>query len=564
MQADLPLTVQIERVKHIPILPTLLAVICQTTGMGFAVVARVTSDRWIACQVRDEIQFGLEAGGELPIETTICQQIQDTHHPVLIEHVQKSQVYCQHPTPALYGFQSYISFPIFLPSGEFFGTLCAIDPQPTQLDTVKIKGLFTAFTELIAFHIQQLDTLEQARAMLTQQVKAHQLMEQAAQVMQQADQRKDEFLAMLAHELRNPLATVRSGLAILAVSQEPGPMTEKAVGMMNRQVNHLVHMVDDLLDVSRISRGKIELKTERVNLVVLVQQAIESVRSLFQQGRRLHVELPTGPIYLAGDATRLAQVVTNLLTNGARYTDEQGSVWLRLHHQDGEAILVVRDNGIGLPADQFSSIFELFTQVDNSLARSKGGLGLGLTLVKRLVELHGGRVAAQSAGLDQGSTFTVHLPTVAVVTGGTRKPIAETPGKAGVLRILVIDDNADAAMTLGMLLKLKGYEVHTRTSGRAGIEAAEQGQPEAILLDIGMPELDGYETCRQIRQQPWGQHIVVIALTGYGQEEDQQRTQAAGFDGHLVKPVDLTVLLNLMAKLLHLKQANSESDEVTD
>lgn len=384
--------------------------------------------------------------------------------------------------------------------------------------------------------------------------------------LQQADRRKDEFLAMLAHELRNPMATIRSGLQILALSgseETVGSPTVAAstVAMMNRQTDQLVRLVDELLDVSRISQGKIELHKERVNLVEVVGQAAESVRALYQaQGKRLQVDLGGRPIYLEGDATRLTQIVVNLLTNGARYTSSDGQVWLKLTHQDNEAILRVSDNGIGLKAEQLETIFELFMQVDNSAARSKGGLGLGLTLVKRLVEMHGGRVDAQSAGLGQGSTFTVHLPTLATAMEDIPKADLPMNDSSSSQRILVVDDNVDAGLTLSMLLKLKGYEAHTRTSGRAGIEAAQALQPSAILLDIGMPDLDGYATSRLIREQVWGQDMVIIALTGYGQEEDRQRTRAAGFNGHLVKPVDLALLTKLLTDLLGDGAAKAKSN----
>ena len=393
----------------------------------------------------------------------------------------------------------------------------------------------------------------------------------AEDALRTADQRKDEFLAMLAHELRNPMSTLRSGLQILAITDGKDQTSSETIAMMNRQTDHLVRLVDDLLDVSRISQGKIELKKSRVNLVDLVSQAAQAVQGFYQeQGRRLSVELPTAPIYIEGDGARLTQVVTNLLTNGARYTGKNGQVWLSLDQQGGrnvpaapayrgnrasptdrqEAVLRVRDNGIGLTAEQQVTIFELFVQVDNSLARSKGGLGLGLTLVKRLVELHGGQVDAQSEGLGKGSTFHVHLPTLTPAPQPSLSPVKGQPDEIPTQRILVVDDNADAALTLSMLLRLKGYEVHTRTSGQAGLDAAEGLHPAAILLDIGMPGMDGYETCRLLREQSWGRSVVVIALSGYGQEEDRQRTKAAGFDGHLVKPVDLGALLVFLTSLL--------------
>ncbi|WP_128546259.1 PAS domain S-box protein [Larkinella soli] len=371
------------------------------------------------------------------------------------------------------------------------------------------------------------------------------------QALREADGRKDEFLAMLAHELRNPMSTIRSGLQILSLTAGDPETMLSTVVMINRQTDHLVRLVDDLLDVSRISRGKIELQKQRVNVVDIVRQTAQAIEPLYQpQDRRLTVGLPAAGIYVDGDATRLAQVVTNLLTNGLRYTRPGGQVWLSLAHRAGEAILEVRDNGIGLVKDQLSTIFELFVQVDNSPARSQGGLGLGLTLVKRLVELHGGRVEAQSEGLGQGSTFTVHLPTLHKAAESQPTSPERSTDQAVRQRLLVIDDNPDAAMTLSLLLKLKGFEMHTRNSGQAGLEAAESLAPRAILLDIGMPDLDGYETCRLIRQQSWGRAMIIIALTGYGQDEDRQRTQEAGFDGHLVKPVDLEVLLKLVNELL--------------
>lgn len=381
----------------------------------------------------------------------------------------------------------------------------------------------------------------------------------AEEQLHEADRRKDEFLAMLAHELRNPMSTIRSGLQVLTLKAGEDKLVNLTVTMMNRQTDHLVRLVDDLLDVSRISQGKIELRKQRENLVDLVSQAAEAINLLYrEQGRHLQVDLPAEPIHLEGDATRLMQVVANLLTNGLRYTLPGGQVWLSLEHQDGpalqpEAIIRVSDNGIGLAPHQLSVIFDLFVQVDNSLARSKGGLGLGLTLVKRLVEMHGGRVEAQSEGLGKGSTFSVYLPTaretLPPASGMDEKRATQSSGN----RILVVDDNTDVASTLSLLLTLRGYEVHTRHSGRAAIDAIEALQPTTILMDIGMPELDGYATCRLIRQRPQGRQLIVIALTGYGQEEDRQRTWEAGFDAHLVKPVDLGTLTTLLDSLFENK-----------
>ena len=375
--------------------------------------------------------------------------------------------------------------------------------------------------------------------------------QQAQEALRQANRHKDEFLAMLAHELRNPLATVRNGLTILSLPSEPDglthqTMTAATVAMMNRQVTHLVHMVDDLLDVSRISRGNIELKRERLDWGVLVAEAVEAMHPEYETRHKgLHLASSPTSLLVDGDATRLGQVITNLLTNGLRYTGEEGQVWVGLQAEQGQAVLRVSDNGLGLSADQLGVIFDLFVQVDQSLARSQGGLGVGLTLAQRLVQQHGGRIEAHSGGLGQGSEFVVFLPLVEEPSPeqamGTRSVFP--PSRP---RILVIDDNADAALSLSMLLKLKGYEVQSRLSGQAGLQAADEWRPGVIVCDISMPGLDGYQTARLIREQPWGAAIYLLALTGYGQAEDKQRSEAAGFDAHLVKPVDMAELLGIV------------------
>ena len=370
------------------------------------------------------------------------------------------------------------------------------------------------------------------------------------QALRDADKRKDEFLAMLAHELRNPMSTIRSGLQILTSIHGNDQTSSATLAMMNRQTDHLVRMVDDLMDVSRISQGKIELKRERLDLGSLVSAAVEAIRPQFDTSQKsLRLSPPSSALFVYGDPTRLTQVVTNLLTNGLRYTDKQGQVWIRLAETGGEVLLEVNDNGVGLSQSQLTSIFELFVQADTSLARSMGGLGVGLTLAKRLVELHQGRLEAGSPGLGQGSTFTMYLP---LAEGLKSERLADevTTSSAEKLRLLVIDDNADAALMLSMLLRLKGYDVHTRSSGQAGIQAAESLRPAVILCDIGMPELDGYATCRLIREQSWGQSMCLIALTGYGGEADKELAREAGFDGHLVKPVSTGTLLTLLTNLL--------------
>lgn len=372
---------------------------------------------------------------------------------------------------------------------------------------------------------------------------------EAEQALKEASRRKDEFLAMLAHELRNPMATIRNGLEIFLLTNSLDSQTQTLVHMMNRQTNHLVRMVDDLLDVSRISRGKIELRKERVNVVELVRQGIDSVGYHFQAKKQdFQIRLPEQPIEMEGDATRLVQVITNLLNNANRYTPALGQITLSVEHQGREVIIQVADTGIGLESHQLSAIFDLFVQVDNSLARTQGGLGIGLTLVKQLVEEHGGSIQAHSKGLGQGSTFSVYLPTLTLAKASLSDQ-ADTISQTTLPRILLVDDNADTLLSLGMLLKHKGYEIHSRTSGEEGLVAAEILKPNVLLLDLGMPGMDGYETCRQIRSQPWGRDLFIVAVSEYGQKEDQRKAEEAGFNRYLTKPVSLEVLLQLLNSL---------------
>lgn len=375
----------------------------------------------------------------------------------------------------------------------------------------------------------------------------------ADEALRLADRRKDEFLAMLAHELRNPMSTLHNTLLLLSLTkgQDGSLPLDKAVDMMTREVGHLNRMVDDLLDVSRITRGKIELRKQRLDLSKLVAQAIEGVRPEFSRREQtVTLDLPPTAIWVDGDATRLTQVVRNLAVNAAKYTPNGGQISVLLEKAGGQAELRIRDNGIGIAADQLRAIFEVFVQVSTSLDRPQGGLGLGLAVVKQLVELHQGQVAVDSPGLGQGSEFRVTLPLLPdraplpprTDTGSTQPVEAQ--------RILVVDDNAYLTLTTAMLLRMKKFEVHTRLSGLEALEAVELLQPAVVLLDLGMPEMDGYETARRLRQLPWGRHGIIVALTGYGGEEDKQRTKAEGFDGHLTKPVDLNDLTDLLTSLL--------------
>lgn len=367
--------------------------------------------------------------------------------------------------------------------------------------------------------------------------------------LKETDRRKDEFLATLAHELRNPLAPIRNGLQVLRLSGAGGGMIDEARSMMERQLSQMVRLVDDLLDVSRITRNKLELRKERVSLAAVIQCAVETSRPLVEQAEHeLLVTLPSAPVHLDADLTRLAQVFSNLLNNAAKYTEPGGRIELTAAVSDSEVVVRVLDNGLGIPANALARIFEMFSQVDGNLERAQGGLGIGLTLVRRLVEMHGGTVEAHSHGKGKGSEFVVRLPFVDTAVQSGKSPGDDNLLKTAKRRILVVDDNKDSAMTLGMMLKLMGNETHTAYDGLAAVEAAEKFRPDFILLDIGLPKLNGYEACRRIREQSWSNGIVIVALTGWGQDEDRRRSKEAGFDHHLVKPLEIDTLETLLRK----------------
>ncbi len=368
----------------------------------------------------------------------------------------------------------------------------------------------------------------------------------------EADRRKDEFLAMLAHELRNPLAPLRNGLQIMRLSSGSGTAAEQARAMMERQLGQMVHLVDDLLDVSRISRGKLELRKERVELAAVLNNAVETSRPLIDSsGHQLTVRLPSEPVLVDADVTRLGQVFANLLQNAAKYSERGGRIGLTAERQGSDVAVSVTDTGVGIPPDMLPRIFDMFAQVDRSLERSQGGLGIGLTLVKRLVEMHGGSVEAKSEGHGRGSEFVVRLPVVSSLVEEVEPPTetGQPICPSAQCRILVADDNEDSAASLAMMLQIMGNEVRTAKDGLQAVEAAAAFQPDVILLDIGMPRLNGYEACRRIREQPGGQKAVLIALTGWGQDEDKRRSAEAGFHHHLVKPVDPAALGELLAGL---------------
>ncbi|HSC24336.1 MAG TPA: ATP-binding protein [Casimicrobiaceae bacterium] len=363
--------------------------------------------------------------------------------------------------------------------------------------------------------------------------------------LKEADRRKDEFLATLAHELRNPLAPIRMGIHILRLSGADAP-ARPVLPMMERQLQHLTRLLDDLLDVSRITRDKIALRIERVDLRKVVQLAIETSSPLIDEMHHaLGVDLPDEPLWVDADLVRLAQVFGNLLGNAAKYTPEGGRIAVRAQRRGDDVEVFVRDNGYGIPPERLESIFDMFTQLDSPLAKHGTGLGIGLSLAKRLVALHHGSIEAKSAGTGRGSEFRVTLPAAPVRADDVPSESTE-PASPAKCRTLVVDDNRDAASSLAMFLELAGHEVRVAYDGERALHLAEQFQPYIVFLDLGMPGIDGYEVCRRLRATPWGRATRLIAVTGWGQDEDQRQSALAGFDLHLVKPVDPETLAALL------------------
>jgi CheY-like chemotaxis protein/nitrogen-specific signal transduction histidine kinase len=386
---------------------------------------------------------------------------------------------------------------------------------------------------------------------ITERKEAEEAQSRLLAALSDADRRKDEFLATLAHELRNPLAPMRNALQIIRLSTYREDR-EQALALTERQLEQMVRLVDDLMDVSRITRGKVELRKERVELARVVQQAVETSRPLIEaMGHNLTLDITPMPIFVNGDLTRLAQVFANLLNNSAKYTERGGRITLRVERQGSDAVVSVRDTGVGIPAHMLPKVFEIFTQGERSLERAQGGLGVGLSLVKGLVEMHGGGVEARSGGIGKGSEFVVRLPVVHSKGGQQRDDEADQTPAAPMVRrrILVADDNRDSADSLALLLKIMGNETQTAHDGLEVLEVAASFRPEVILLDIGMPKLNGYETARRIREQPWAKNVLLVAQTGWGQDDDKRLSKESGFDVHMVKPVEPAALQKLLAGL---------------
>jgi signal transduction histidine kinase/DNA-binding response OmpR family regulator len=463
-------------------------------------------------------------------EGSACAQAMHSGERVIIEDVNLDAAFEPHrPIAAAVGYRAVQSTPLKDRDGTVIGMLSThfrTPHRPSERDE--------RLLDLYARHAA--DLVERFRY---------------EEALKDTDRRKDEFLATLAHELRNPLAPLRTGLQLMKLARNDLKAVEQSRTMMERQVEQMVRLIDDLLDLSRISRGKIALQMTRTLLATAVRNAVETSRPVIEgAGHVLTLNVPDEPIYVDADEIRLAQVFANLLNNAAKFTDRGGRIRLAVEQQGSEAVVTVEDNGMGIPAHMLPKVFEMFTQVDRSLEKSQGGLGIGLSIAKRLVEMHGGSIAAASGGHGMGSTFTVRLPVVLSPTSGEPGNGSDEKAKpAARRRILVVDDNRDATISLAMMLNLMGNETRTAHDGVEAVDVAASFKPDVILLDIGMPKLNGYDACHRIRQQPWGKSVVIVACTGWGQEEDKRRSEEAGFDRHMVKPVEPAALEKLLAGL---------------
>lgn len=472
-----------------------------------------------------------------PFIRTLCDFTSKAIEPVVIDDVAAES---RMAFPSNAPFVSAVSVPVF--RGKKPYGILVLHKSVRQGFSDETVRVLQSVANMLGFAVER-EHLEQ------------QLRHRAESLAEEA-QRKDEFLAMLAHELRNPLAPIRNAVQIIRMKGFASPSVQQANEIIDRQVQQMVRLVDDLLDVSRISRGKVQLRIEKTDLNSIVARAVESVRPLIDARKHeltLAMAMPT--VWLNGDSARLVQILSNLLNNAAKYTDSGGRLWLTAERSGDDAVLRVRDSGIGIRSDLLPKIFDLFVQSDRDLDRSEGGLGIGLTLARRLVEMHGGSLSATSAGLGLGSEFVVRLPALVeseriseTASGGETRKIPPAARR----RVLVVDDNVDAAASLAMLLQLQMHEVHLAHDGQSALAEAEKFRPEVIFLDIGLPGMDGYEVARTLRRKIGHEDLVLVAMTGYGQEDDRRASQAAGFDGHLVKPADLAAVSG------YLKHVNFE------
>lgn len=456
--------------------------------------------------------------------TSICGVVAERSEAIVLTDVQSSTDRAAASIRAL-GVQAYVCNPL-IAGGRVVGTLSFGSRSKRAFAQDEVEFLET-ITQYVAVADERLRLIEQLR---------------------EADRRKDTFMATLAHELRNPLAPIRNAVQLLKARGPQDPKFVWCRNVIDRQVHHMARLLEDLLDVSRISRSKLELRKERVALASVIDVAVETSRPVIEAGRHeLSVSLPSGSLCVDGDPVRLAQIFSNLLNNAAKYTPEEGKIALSAERRGAVVIVSVKDNGIGITSDMLPKVFDMFAQATPALERAQGGLGIGLSLVKGLVELHGGKVSARSDGMNGGSEFRVELP-IASVPQESKSHENGAPALVVKHRVLVVDDNVDNADSLAALLEIMGSEVRTAYDGEQALRMAESFKPTVMLLDIGMPRMNGYQVCRRLRELPWGRAIWLIAMTGWGQAEDRRRSREAGFDHHLVKPVDNNALVKLLAE----------------
>jgi signal transduction histidine kinase/CheY-like chemotaxis protein len=473
----------------------------------------------------------LEAVSDVPPRAGACGMCFSERRRIIVEDVETDPIFAPYLAEARRaGFRAVHSTPLIARSGKAIGVLSTYFRKPHRPSERELRLVDLCARQAVEF-------IENARLYAC---------------LREIDQAKNDFLATLAHELRNPLAPIRNALHLLQLKGPADPELVDARDIIDRQLRQMTRLVDDLLDIARISNGKLNLRRERIELAQVVQSALEISRPLIiARGHELTVSVPAEPIPLDGDLTRLAQVVSNLLNNAARYTEPGGRIWLTAERQGSDAVISVRDSGIGIAADILPRVFEMFIQAHRPQQQSEGGLGIGLTLVKRLVEMHGGTVNAGSNGPGTGSEFVVRLPVALLPPLPAHSSNGGKQAAAGAssLRILVVDDNRDSTRSLSRLHQLTGHSVRCGYDGQEAFNLAEEFRPEVALLDIGLPIFSGYEVARRIRENPWGRDMVLIALTGWGQEDDRRRSHEAGFDHHLVKPIDLATLRERLASL---------------
>ena len=477
--------------------------------------------------------FGPLMAGELKAGRTVI--ISDVDHDPLTDTPAARDTYQRMAIRAL------VCVPL-MRGGRLSAILVMCDSRPRAW-TADEAQLLEQVAERTLYAVESARATESLRESMRQR-------QQAVEALSEADRRKDEFLATLAHELRNPLAPISSGLHILRTAGENPQAANTAREIMERQVAQMVRLVDDLLDVARITTGKVELRSAVMDIADAVRDAVETSRPLLEsRGQRLSMQLPDVPVHVHADRTRLAQVFANLLNNSAKFSERGQPVSISVTREGADAVVRVRDAGAGITADALPKIFDMFGQADADLNRSRGGLGIGLSLVKRISEMHGGCVEARSDGPGRGSEFAVRIPALEHKQASVAPPPAVSRDTAPKRRILVVDDNTDAAESLAALLAIHGHETRLAHDGLQAVEEARTFRPDVVFLDIGMPTLDGHETARRIRQEPWGRDMVLVALTGWGQVEDRRRSKEAGFNHHLVKPADPMTVQELIASL---------------